>query len=441
MLRFLPLVLLFTTCLRAQSGAGTQVQADWLNRMLPDNPVFAGGHTGFSLYDPNADVFLYGHQDDRYFVPASNVKLLTFFLAQRMLGEGAPALYYREHDHHTEVWPAGYPLLLHPEFREYDGLSAWFASRERPVLLHLSRPGPPRYGAGWSWDDFNYGYVYERSPLPVYGNRLYLDFRPQAADRIATPPRIVRDLIYDPHQRSTIRRAETTNEFTVGPRVYLPARSPVERALAVTNTSTVDWLREAFPRQRFLLNEATTPVPADAERLNLALPDTLYRKLLRDSDNFLAEQLILQCAAQRYGEFAEDDLFRYATDTLFQRLGMGEVSFRDGSGLSRYNLVQPRQFALLLGALHREVGFERLTELLPAGGESGTLRRRFTNRSQAYVWAKTGSLSGVMCISGFLRCRSGRVLAFSFLHNNVMGSIGAYYREMERILGEVHDRM
>jgi D-alanyl-D-alanine carboxypeptidase/D-alanyl-D-alanine-endopeptidase (penicillin-binding protein 4) len=143
----------------------------------------------------------------------------------------------------------------------------------------------------------------------------------------------------------------------------------------------------------------------------------------------------------RYGNFDEETLFDYATDTLFHQLGMGELRYRDGSGLSRYNLVQPRQFSLLLAGLYRRLGWERITDLFPAGGESGTLKRRFDNKSRTYVWAKTGSLSGVMCVSGYLRCRSGRLLAFSFLHNNVVGRSGTYYAEMERILGRIYERM
>jgi D-alanyl-D-alanine carboxypeptidase/D-alanyl-D-alanine-endopeptidase (penicillin-binding protein 4) len=439
--RILFIALLPLGLLSAQVGALTQVPSEWLTEAFTDNTVFSTGHTGFSLYDPVRESFLYGYQADRYFVPASNVKLLTFYLARHVLGEGAPAIFYREHDHHVEVWPSGYPFLLHPTFRDYDELKPWIAAQRKPLLLHLPDTGPPRYGAGWSWDDYNYGYVYERSALPVYGNRLFLDYYEGGKEQVATPPGIADGLTFDPDQRSPIRRAEAVNEFTLGPGIYVPSRFPIERALAVDGQLTIDWLRQAFPEQVFQRNADPLPPPPDAVRLNLTLPDTLYRKLLRDSDNFLAEQLILQSAFARYGSFAEDELFDYATDTLFHRLGMGELRYRDGSGLSRYTLVQPHQFTLLLAALYREVGFDRMTELLPAGGESGTLRRRFDDSPRPYVWAKTGSLSGVICISGFLRCRSGRVLAFSFLHNNVVGGSSRYYAEMERILGGVRARM
>ncbi len=78
---------------------------------------------------------------------------------------------------------------------------------------------------------------------------------------------------------------------------------------------------------------------------------------------------------------------------------------------------------------------------LPAGGGSGTLKRRFANRPATYVWAKTGTLSGVTCLSGLIRSKSGRWMAFSFLHNNVVGRTTPYYREMDDILGYIYDTL
>jgi len=75
-----------------------------------------------------------------------------------------------------------------------------------------------------------------------------------------------------------------------------------------------------------------------------------------------------------------------------------------------------------------------LLSLLPAGGVSGTLKNRFDDQDQPWLWAKTGSLSGVVCLSGMLVTRRGKWLAFSFMHNNYVGSSRAYYQEMEKTL-------
>jgi len=438
----LSFIVLLSGLLVAQRS-GEELLVPYLEKNVAGNAVFAEGTTGFYLYDIAADRPLYGYNAEQYFVPASNVKLLTFYLANHLLREGTPAAFYRQSGERTEVWGAGYPLLLHPQFIGYDELGSWLQGQEVPITVHLpAQEAPPRYGAGWSWDDYDYGYVYERSSLPVYGNRLHLELAEPddyGIQRLyGSPPGIARNLIQDTEQRRAITREEGQNLFTVGKYIYHPDNFPLERALIVSPAATGSQLRGAFGPDRITIGKTVRPAPPEVGTLTVSLPDTVYRRLLQNSDNYLAEQLILQSAAQRYGNFDEATLFDYATDTLFAAFSMGKLRYADGSGLSRYNLVKPRQFGQLVTALYREVGQDRLVDLLPSGGGNGTLEKRFDDQSQTYIWAKTGSLSGVICISGLLRTRSGRWLAFSFMHNNVMGGSRAYYREMERVLGWVY---
>ena len=434
-------------------GAGAQAQglsqraiAESLDDRIRFSEVFANAHTGFALYDIAAERPVYGFQADRYFVPASNNKLLTFFLANRLLADSVPALFYREYTDRIELWGSGYPLLLHPTFVGYDTLQTWLSQQTKPLLINFpAEEAPPRYGAGWSWDDYDYGYVYERSVLPVYGNRLYLDYRPVGEsareELFGSPSEVVNNLVQDAEQQRTITRSEGSNRFTVSENFYRRWNFPLERSLTVDSAATLRYLSDAFPGLQLRSDERPRPAAKLLRGLTTVLPDTVYRKLLQDSDNFLAEQLVLLAATQRYGAPDEEHFLEWVTDTLFREMDLGEISYRDGSGLSRYNLIQPDQLVQIVAALHREVGRERLLELLPAGGVSGTLKNRFGNRPETYVWAKTGSLSGVICISGLLRTRTDRWLAFSFLHNNVMASSREYYGEMEEILAWVYDNL
>ncbi len=223
-----------------------------LDRLVAQNPVFAGGHTGFSLYDIDREQPVYGYQADHYFVPASNVKLLTFLVAHRVLGQSVPALYYQRGADRLDIWGTGYPLLLHPSFRGYDELAPWLRQQVVPIVLHQPEAEtPPRYGAGWSWDDFNYGYVYERTALPIYGNRLHLERDPDpgllGSALLGSPPEVAGALVMDADQPYTIRRGEEENVFTVNENIYKLGDSPLQRALHTSGDFTLRQLREAFP--------------------------------------------------------------------------------------------------------------------------------------------------------------------------------------------------
>jgi len=389
------------------------------NRQLQEltefNEVFAGGQTGFVLYDLDFQTNLYGLNADRRFVPASNVKLLTFFLANRILGHRAPGLFYQEYNDHYEVWGTGYPLLLHPTFTGYDEAGPWFSSRKKPVVINFP-VGPEqevaRYGPGWSWDDYNDGYVYERSALSVFGNRLYLDLSAVDAEGrqtlLGAPVSVAGALREQPGQKARIRRSEFGNDFTVSPDFIDRSRFPVERPLHLSDRLVTNELSATFPMQQISAGQVPYPAPAAMNTLEVSMPDTVFRKLLQNSDNFLAEQLLLQV---------------------------------DGSGLSRYNLLTPRHMARIVMALDQDIGRDRLLSLLPEGGTSGTLRSRFNNKPKPYVWAKTGSLSGVLCLSGLLQTKRGKWLAFSFMHNNFVGKSRDYYAEMEKTLGWCYENL
>ena len=447
LLRFLPLLLLLPPHPLASQTPLPARDTRKLQELVEYNPVFAGGHTGFALYDVASRTYLYGYNADRLFVPASNVKLVTFYAAHRSLGGRAPAVIYQRFQDHLEVWGTGYPLALHPQFEQYDELTPWLVAAGVPVTLQFptGEQAVPRYGAGWSWDDYNYGSVYERSALPLYGNRLFLDLAPPDSTGrrtlMGSPPIIAGSLRQDPDQRRRLIRSEAGNDFSVGPDFFRSRSFPIQRALRLSPQLLANELRASFPQMMVTPGDRPYPARGTAQVLEASLPDTLYRRFLRQSDNFLAEQLVLMSATARYGSPNEETFLDYVQDTLLPTLGVERTRVADGSGLSRYSLLSPRHFTRIVMALDQEVGRDRLLDLLPTGGVNGTLRRRFDGAAEPYVWAKTGSLSGVSCLSGLVRTRSGRWLAFSFLHNNFTGSRGAYAREMERTLGWVYENL
>jgi D-alanyl-D-alanine carboxypeptidase/D-alanyl-D-alanine-endopeptidase (penicillin-binding protein 4) len=104
-------------------------------------------------------------------------------------------------------------------------------------------------------------------------------------------------------------------------------------------------------------------------------------------------------------------------------------SWVDGSGLSRYNLFTPQDFVALLIKFKNEFGMDRMKRILPTGGY-GTLKNRYLAGS-GYVFAKTGSMNGVVCLSGYVYTVKKHLLEFSILVNNEMSAAPAIRRDME----------
>jgi D-alanyl-D-alanine carboxypeptidase/D-alanyl-D-alanine-endopeptidase (penicillin-binding protein 4) len=394
------------------------------------SPALARHHVGFALYDPAAKRTIYERQADRYFVPASNTKLFTLYAGLCVLGDSVPALRYRAAGDSLVVWGTGDPSLLHPDLPPS---SVFEFLKNRPERLVFSTQNfiQPPYGPGWAWDDYNDDYQAELAPLPLYGN--ILRFRPDRAGRWHPALGYFRRYLAHDSALVAVRRNPTTNLFTLP---TTPARpTAVQDVPYLTSPElTVQLLADTLKRRVDLRN-----VPLDpAAKTQYSLPtDTLYRRMLQVSDNLLAEQIMLLVASAR-------------GDTLSVPRGIGLVlkthladlpdapRWVDGSGLSRYNLFTPRSLVRLLEKIREKVPQERLFALLPASGRPGTLRNQFRGEAP-FVFAKTGSLTGVYNLSGYLLTRSGRVLIFSFMNNNFTGPTSEIRREVERVLRAVRE--
>lgn len=117
----------------------------------------------------------------------------------------------------------------------------------------------------------------------------------------------------------------------------------------------------------------------------------------------------------------------------------GSASWVDGSGLSRYNMFTPNVMIDLLKRIYTKVPQHRLFTLLPAAGQSGTLRSLAMN-GKPYVFAKSGSMTGVYNLSGYILVKSGDVLYFSIMHNNFTQPVSEMRRRTAELLKEIHER-
>ena len=155
--------------------------------------------------------------------------------------------------------------------------------------------------------------------------------------------------------------------------------------------------------------------------------DSLLRPMMHNSDNFFAEQLLLMVSEEKTGVFNDDVVI----DTITRYL-KNKVVWVDGSGLSRYNLFTPEAFVEILDSMRVEFGMERVKGIFPTG-DSGTLKNYYV-ADNGRIYAKTGSMSGVLALSGFLYGKNNRLMIFSVLVNNYNGTGSAGRRAIEKFI-------
>ena len=140
------------------------------------------------------------------------------------------------------------------------------------------------------------------------------------------------------------------------------------------------------------------------------------------SNNLYAENLFLTIAKKRHKEGNSEEA-ALAVQEILKKAGLNleRLYMVDGSGLSRFNLITPHETVQLLSNMARSLYAEAFYNSLAISGEEGTLkdRRKGTSTSTLMnIRAKTGTMTHVRNLSGYVTTNNGELLAFSFLCNN-----------------------
>ncbi|WP_315818618.1 D-alanyl-D-alanine carboxypeptidase/D-alanyl-D-alanine endopeptidase [Paraflavitalea speifideaquila] len=399
--------------------------------------------------------YLYNYQGDKYFVPASNTKIVTCFTAMKYLGDSLTGLRYLENDTAIFLLPTADPTLLHPEFKKQPVIE--FLQKSTKNLYITDQDWKDRaLGAGWSWSDYNEDYMVERSPLPVFGNIVRwvqeAGEGTQNEDPLFGPtpsvysiPEVdwkVRFNIDTTRKSFNVEREQAANVFHITQGTEKKKEQDVP---FVTNAlqSALELLPDTVHKEVTYKAWKTTRnlQPMIRSQQSIAVhsqpTDSMLRPMMYRSDNFYAEQSLLMVSNQKLGIMSD----RLIIDTLLKS-DLADLPqaprWVDGSGLSRYNLFTPQDFVAILNKMRLQFGMVRLKNIFPTGG-TGTLRN-FYKKDTGYIYAKTGSLSGVLALSGYLYTQKNKLIVFSVLINNHNANPTDLRRSVESFLTNIRNK-
>jgi D-alanyl-D-alanine carboxypeptidase/D-alanyl-D-alanine-endopeptidase (penicillin-binding protein 4) len=420
--------------------------------------------SGETLYEQNAD---------KYFVPASNMKLFTTALALAKLGP--------EYRFHTTLETRGTISsegVLNGDLALVGRGDPNLSNRKFPYELKEEFDGPPekalveladalaakgvkeisggvvgddsyfpreRYPNGWEIDDMVWEYGAAISAIVVDDNTVALTLTPgeqagnpvQAAVTPATPDFTVENEVVtsaaDVKPDLTLTREPGSNLVVV--KGSLPAKSaPRKLVLAIEEpaqhaAAALKRLLEergikigGVAKGRHDRGEAAADPAVLAEHVSVPLGDAV--KLINKISQNLHAEMLLRTAARQNGVWATPDELMKVPADFYAAAGIapGDVIQTDASGLSRHDLVTPRAIVTLLSFAQKQPWFGPYSASLPVAGVDGTLEDRMKNTAAAgRIHAKTGSVEHVRTLSGFAETPGGRRVIFSFLSNNQGG--------------------
>ncbi|CAH0996650.1 D-alanyl-D-alanine carboxypeptidase DacB [Emticicia aquatica] len=403
-------------------------------KMIDSSSVFSQSITGMALYDLGEQKMIFERNANRYFTPASNTKLFTFYASIKTLGDSIPALRYEIKSDSLIFWGTGDPTLFHPDLKNTKTFEFLKTYKNSKYFYFSDGNFTNEYfGEGWSWDDYNDYYSPELSPLPMYGNivRIKVD-----NGQLKPQPSIFTNSFYKKEKGSYIKRTVADNQFLF-PQSLLQKPDyqqdiPYKTSTALTQQLLIDTLRKNVS----LLN---IPVSANAKTIYSMASEDVYRVMMQESDNMLAEQLLLLCGATLKDSINSSFAIKSIIQNHLQDLP-DAPKWVDGSGLSRYNLFTPRSIIKLLEKIHASIPEEKLFSILATGGKSGTIKNLYKTEEKPFIFAKSGSLGGVYNLSGYIITKKGKTLLFSLMNNNFTKPTSQIRREVEKILLQVRER-
>lgn len=436
----------------AGSALATSVLSEPLTQQLADIQPLQS-QTGVLVIDPSTDQVLYSHQAQSLLIPASTQKLLTAVAAIAELG---PEFRYA-----TELWsdaPIRQGHLAGSLYLRFSGdpsltqadLKALFGQLGEQGITqidgHIYLVGEQQeqvHAPGWVWDDLGICYAAPVSSFIIDQNCVYGQLQPSANGKASQVNlasssvgiKISSDVQFTPNadaefcQLALIRQGAN--------RYHLQGCHPQHQAvpLAIAVTEPQQFAQDAV---RAIVNnnhnltlagkvKVAYSLPSNAKLIqshqSAPLPELLDIMLLK-SDNLIADSLFKQVGKHYYQTQSSFTHGSAAMRRILTALGIDLTSANivDGSGLSRYNLLNAKQLADVLRLIHQDARFQGLIASLPQAGKTGTLkyRRGYTTAPlKERIFAKTGSMQGVANLAGFIRLPDQQDILFVVLENGI----------------------
>lgn len=451
--------------------------SDYINPVL-DQSEAAGVTAGVlvrSLDDSGDEAIWYEREADSLLTPASNLKLLTTAAALSQLG---PDYVYQTELYGDTSIPANGVLkgnlyvkgygdpTLHTEdaLKVQEGVSieeiaSWIKEKgikhiNGDLVLDESYFDQQRLGLGWAWDDESYYYNPTLGALALNRGTVMLEYQPGSnvgdSVQINLFPKtsyvqvINESKTVDAGQENTFAILRDRGTNTIRVTGNLPVdhegdyeRVPVEEPAMYVGTV----LKDALLKEGITFTGKSTitvrTIPHTAvkwtEFSSMPLKE-IVSYLNKKSDNFYAEMLLKTLGAVKKGEGSASAGAEAVQESLASMGGSTHFDMVDGSGLTRYNLISARHLASVLEGMTKQTVFTPFAESLPIAGVDGTLKNRLKETAaENNLHAKTGSMTGVNSLSGYVTTKGGEKLVFSIVLNG--------YAEDSEVFTKIQDQI
>jgi serine-type D-Ala-D-Ala carboxypeptidase/endopeptidase (penicillin-binding protein 4) len=408
-----------------------------------NRPLFSRVRWGILVQPLSSGQTLYSRDAQKYFTPASNLKLLTTAAALQQLGANfrIRTSIYQNGNGVLRVVGRGDPSLSDIELQKLaQQLKQKGISQIQRLIVDDSYIQGDIVNPTWQWEDVQSDYGAPVGSFILNQNIFSLKFLPQAVGKSlqlvwidpseAKQWRIInQSLTVAQNQPSSVNVTRELSGTVLRIQGQLATNSEpslIDLPVVDPNYYFLRHFRTALATEKITLGQ-TLVVTGDLNQEEIAYVDSpplaeLLAETNLNSNNLYAEALLRALAGGKPREKTKTsaDVGLEVVKASLTQLGVDPANYIlvDGSGLSRRNLVTPEAFVQTLQGIARTPAAYLYRASLPLAGKSGTLKGRFQNTSaEGIVQAKTGTLTGVVSLSGYINAPKFEPLVFSIIVN------------------------
>ena len=384
---------------------------------------FENQFTGIYIYDVTANKIVYNYNGNKYFTPASNTKIFTLFTGLEFLSDSIPAFKYAVDADTITIQGTGDPAFLHSFFKDSTALK--MANNYKKVNLIVNNIIDKKYAPGWAWEDFDSYFSPERSAFPMYGNVVTL----QNEKTLNVEPAVFENELKITDK--SYGREAFSNQFYFGKNKVGKTEIP----MIIDSVLLIKLWNDLLPNRVKIVKKSKIKLSKTA----YSIPsDSLFKRMMEVSDNFLAEQLLILASSTLSDTLNSSKARDFILENQLKDLNQ-KPRWVDGSGLSRYNLFTPISFVEVLTKMYKKIPRERLFSFFNVEGKSEILKTGFSDEKAPYIYAKSGTLGNNYNLSGYLITDTNKVLIFSFMNNHFMHPNSKIKEQMLVIFEYVRD--
>ena len=469
------IIFLLVTCFLSSNISYTQENSiDNLRKnlkILYSSKQLDDAFLGIYIESLTTGEIIYRHNEYKFFMPASNMKLFTTAAALELL---EPEFYYKTGIYHTgnivngvlhgDIYIRGsgdpsisgrfYDNDINKAFRD----AALFIKKYGINEINGNIIGDDNYfddipfGYGWSWDDFPFWYSAQLSALSFNDN--CVDFTVKPADFInedavvtwfpvtgyiefenkikTSPPARTRKIDFWRDLQSNKIVAQGNIQLEGKPyKEYITVDNPtlyttmafkvLLDSVGITVSGEVkdidDIKEQPSPEEEYIFYEVNCKKITE---INSPPIPELIKVVNKKSHNFYADMLLKTLGKEFTGTGSIKN-GREVVEKFLSKFGIDPVNFYmyDGSGLSRNNLIKPSQIARLLRFMRRSEYFQHYYDSLPIAGIDGSLEERMLNTNCVNnIRAKTGQIQFVRALSGYATAKDNEEFLFVIIGNH-----------------------